>query len=47
MEFFEALIGGLLEWATEFAPRPVRIGCTILLIVVALALLTLVLWAPR
>jgi hypothetical protein len=47
MNFFEALLSGLLEWGAEFAPRPVRIGCTIVLIVIALALLTLVWWVPR
>jgi hypothetical protein len=47
MEFFEALFSGLLELGAEFAPRPVRIGCTILLVIVALGLLTLVLWVPR
>jgi len=43
MEIFEAI----LEWGASYAPRSVRIGCWVLLAVIALALLTLALWVPR
>ena len=42
----ETLFDLIGEWALNRAPRPVRIGCTVLLIVGAAGLLALVLW-PR
>lgn len=42
----ETIVWGSLEWATEFAPRPIRIGCMALLLVAAAGLLTWLFW-PR
>ena len=45
-EIVEAIVQGALEWGVHSRRRAVRWGCTTLLVVICLALLGLVLWAP-
>lgn len=42
---FEAIFDALIDWALPFAPRPILIGCTLLMLAILLALLAWAAWA--
>ncbi|UIJ43914.1 hypothetical protein LZK98_12520 [Sphingomonas cannabina] len=43
-EILQGILETFLEWALRIAPKPVRIGCIALLVLVIIALLTIPLW---
>ena len=44
-EFLEAIVEALLGWCLELAPKPVRYGCTGLLLALATGLFLWALWS--
>ena len=44
---WDLVILSVVEWVFEKSPRPVRIGCIVLLSAVVLGILVLVLWPHR
>jgi hypothetical protein len=44
-EIFGAIAEALFEWCLELAPKPVRYGCTAILLALVAALLILALWS--
>jgi hypothetical protein len=44
-EIFGAIAEALFVWCLELAPKPVRYGCTAILLTLVAALLILALWS--
>ncbi len=44
-EIFGAIAEALFEWCLEWAPKPIRYGCTAILLTLVAALLVWALWS--